>query len=172
VLRDEEDDNKLHHGLPHYFAPEPYLLSDPNIEGAPGAASLPADIPHPQTPASLTAALTPTRKRAVPAQLRPVNIIQHDDAGPSEGPESAGEPETIEVPPVYIHIHSVQRSPVLPLPQLLLRVWLHDTRFVATRYVQMTLDISISFEIWTPLPRNSILLSPPTFPSLGLPFIS
>ncbi|KAN0133844.1 hypothetical protein V8E53_008339 [Lactarius tabidus] len=72
--------------------------STPDDRGAPGAASLLADTPHPQTPAGMTATITPTRKRAVSAEIRPVNIIQHDDAGPSEGPASAGEPETIELP--------------------------------------------------------------------------
>lgn len=33
-----------------------------------------------------------------PSQLRPVNIIQHDDAGPDEGSE------TIELPPAYTNI--------------------------------------------------------------------
>ena len=33
--------------------------------------------------------------------LRPINIIQHDDAGPSEPKEEEGDPETIELPPAY-----------------------------------------------------------------------
>jgi hypothetical protein len=37
--------------------------------------------------------------------MRPVNIIQHDDAGPSEGgPKEEDEPETIELPPAYTNI--------------------------------------------------------------------
>ncbi|TFK72491.1 hypothetical protein BDN72DRAFT_792505 [Pluteus cervinus] len=39
--------------------------------------------------------------------LRPVNIIQHDDAGPTPRPEPSGEqdePETIELPPAYSKI--------------------------------------------------------------------
>jgi hypothetical protein len=36
-------------------------------------------------------------------QLRPVNIIQHDDAGVAN--EAAeGEPETVELPPAYTNI--------------------------------------------------------------------
>ena len=44
-----------------------------------------------------------TRKSPMPRQMRPVNIIQHEDAGPSEGAEPE-QPETIELPPAYIHI--------------------------------------------------------------------
>lgn len=125
MLHDGEDDNGLYHDLPHYYAPEPYLLPDPNIdvEGALGSASLrdrplpvtPADIPHAQTSAGTTAAITSTRKSSVPALRRPVNVIQHHDAGPSEGPASVSEPETIELPPAYTQIRSVQRlSGIVP----------------------------------------------------------
>jgi hypothetical protein len=65
-----------------------------------------ADTPRPQTPVGMTAATKTTRKSGPLAQLRPVNIIQHDDAGPS-----AGEPETIELPPAYTNIRSAQRPP-------------------------------------------------------------
>jgi hypothetical protein len=40
------------------------------------------------------------RKGGAPRPMRPVNIIQHDDAGPSLPPEG-GESETIELPPAY-----------------------------------------------------------------------
>jgi hypothetical protein len=73
------------------------------------------EVPRPLTPASATTATT--RKTAPMPQLRPVNIIQHDDAGPSEGPASPGEPETIELPPAYTHIRSAQRpSDAAPTP--------------------------------------------------------
>ena len=41
------------------------------------------------------------RKGATPRPMRPVNIIQHDDAGPSPAPGEGGVPETIELPPAY-----------------------------------------------------------------------
>lgn len=42
------------------------------------------------------------RKGGVPRPLRPVNIIQHDDAGPPPGSSAAeGETDTIELPPTY-----------------------------------------------------------------------
>jgi hypothetical protein len=44
-----------------------------------------------------------SRKSAMPRQLRPVNIIQHDDAGTANEP-AEGEPETVELPPAYTNI--------------------------------------------------------------------
>jgi len=44
-----------------------------------------------------------SRKSHMPRQLRPVNVIQHDDAGAAdEVPD--GEPETVELPPAYTNI--------------------------------------------------------------------
>jgi len=43
-----------------------------------------------------------TRKGAPPRMMRPVNIIQHDDAGPSyTAPKEGEEADTIELPPAY-----------------------------------------------------------------------
>jgi len=118
VLQDDEDRNASHHDLPHYFTPEPYLVPDPTVRGTSEAASTrdrpistatSDHTPRPLTPASMTTATT--RKSALPPQLRPVNIIQHDDAGPSEGPASPGEPETIELPPAYTNIRSAKGPP-------------------------------------------------------------
>ncbi|KAH8987813.1 hypothetical protein EDB92DRAFT_1801048 [Lactarius akahatsu] len=126
VLHDDDDDGSAPpHDLPQYYAPEPYLVPDPTIVGTSEAASThdrplsmtTADIPRPQTPGSMNTATSHTRKSALPPQLRPVNIIQHDDAGPSEVPTSAGEPETIELPPAYTNIRSAQRPPdTTPVP--------------------------------------------------------
>ena len=120
VLQDDEDGNGSQHDLPQYFTPEPYLVPDPTVGGTSDAASTQnrplsmttADIQRPQTPVSATSATTATRKSAAPPQLRPVNIIQHDDAGPSEGPISQGEPETIELPPAYTNIRPATSSPL------------------------------------------------------------
>ncbi|KAH9171382.1 hypothetical protein EDB89DRAFT_2243560 [Lactarius sanguifluus] len=97
---DDDDGNVSPPNLPQYYAPEPYLVPDPTIH-----------MQRPQTPGSMNTATTHTRKSALPPQLRPVNIIQHDDAGPSEAPTSADEPETIELPPAYTNIRSAQRPP-------------------------------------------------------------
>ena len=48
-----------------------------------------------------TAPGQPGRRKGALRPLRPVNIIQHDDAGPSSPPEAGGETETIELPPAY-----------------------------------------------------------------------
>jgi hypothetical protein len=123
VLHDEEDGNAPHQELPHYYTPEPYLVPDPTVGGTSEAASMrdrplsmaTLDVPRPLTPASMTTATT--RKTAPMPQLRPVNIIQHDDAGPSEGPASPGEPETIELPPAYTNIRSATPTPA-PTPSI------------------------------------------------------
>ncbi|KAF8269215.1 hypothetical protein EI94DRAFT_1829083 [Lactarius quietus] len=113
VLNDDEDENGPHN-LPHHYAPEPFLGSDRSTSEATSSAGdrplpkPPGDFSYPQ---GLTAAATSMRKGALPGQGRPVNIIQHDDAGPSGGPSGAGQPETIELPPAYGNIRAVQRYP-------------------------------------------------------------
>jgi len=44
-----------------------------------------------------------TTKSGAPPSLRPVNIVQHEDAGPSEG-HGQQEPETVELPPAYTNL--------------------------------------------------------------------
>ncbi|KAH9962842.1 hypothetical protein BC827DRAFT_1266655 [Russula dissimulans] len=118
VLQDDEDGNGSSHDLPHYFAPEPYLVAEPTIRGSSDGASTQErplsmttiDNARPQTPT--TSWTTTTRKSTMPSPLRPVNIIQHDDAGPSEDPASHGESETIELPPAYTNIRQIQPSPL------------------------------------------------------------
>jgi hypothetical protein len=112
VLHDEEDGDGSHQALPHSYAPEPFVVPDPSIGASTHDRPLPMTPPGgPQMLARMTAAGTNPRKSAPPGQMCPVNIIQHDDAGPSEGLASIDEPETIELPPAYTNIRSVQRSP-------------------------------------------------------------
>ncbi|KAG9313506.1 hypothetical protein JVU11DRAFT_5832 [Chiua virens] len=54
-------------------------------------------------PSASSTGLTGSRKSPMPRQLRAVNFIQHEDAGPSSAQEGA-EPETIELPPAYTNI--------------------------------------------------------------------
>jgi hypothetical protein len=72
-------------------------------------STITADVQRPQTPMTTT---TTTRKSAAIPQLRPVNIIQHDDAGPSEDLSGEAGSETIELPPAYTNIRQLQRSPL------------------------------------------------------------
>ncbi|KAH9003382.1 hypothetical protein EDB86DRAFT_2354143 [Lactarius hatsudake] len=112
VLHDDEDDHGPHRDVPHYYTLEPFLVPDLTIGRTFEAAPTPdrpitmttTDIPRP-------APMTTTHKNAPPPQRRTVNVIQHDDAGPSEIPMSVGEPETIELPPAYANIRPAQRPP-------------------------------------------------------------
>ncbi|THH17568.1 hypothetical protein EW146_g3282 [Bondarzewia mesenterica] len=125
LLQDHEDDLENHNGdLPQYYAPEPFLVPDPTIAATSDAGSAYHDDPYgagstrptsytetdmlrPNTPGhrSMTSMSTNTRKSPMPPTLRPVNIIQHDDAGPS-GPPQDQELETIELPPAYTNLRT------------------------------------------------------------------
>jgi hypothetical protein len=115
VLQDHEDGDGSNHDLPMHYAPEPFLVPNPTITGTSEAAftqerrlsMATTDAGRPQTP--VTATSTATRKSAAPPQSPPVNIIQHDDAGPSEDPASY---VTIELPPTYSKLPRTPRSPL------------------------------------------------------------
>jgi len=117
VLQDDEDSNDSHQDLPHHYVPEPFLLPDP-LGGSSEAALiqeyplLPSmiDVNPPQTP--VTTPMGATRKGVVPRQLRPINIIQYDDAGPSEDLVGYVEPVAIESPPAYSNLPQTPRSPL------------------------------------------------------------
>ena len=96
--------------LPHNYAVEPYFVSDPTVGGTVEAAFAHdrpltiADTLRPQTVVSMT-----TAKNASSSSLplrNSVNIIRHDDAGPSVWQASVGEHETIELPPAYVKSRS------------------------------------------------------------------
>ncbi|KAF8166705.1 hypothetical protein BJ912DRAFT_1025856 [Pholiota molesta] len=112
--------------LPQYYQPEPFMVPDPTLDGTSslhggtqtgtGTMTDDAEGRRPLSGATssfYTRATTPDaassalgggggagerRKGGAPRPMRAVNIIQHDDAGPSLPPE---EPETIELPPAY-----------------------------------------------------------------------
>ena len=109
--------------LPEYYQPQPYTLPDPTLastyetdaEGRPLSGYSDTDR-HTTTTEFLGSlyagahggASTPnsTNGRKGPLrQMRPVNVIQHDDAGPSEPLTGGdGEVETVELPPAYTNI--------------------------------------------------------------------
>ncbi|KIM86796.1 hypothetical protein PILCRDRAFT_816050 [Piloderma croceum F 1598] len=118
---DNEDGTPNGGDLPQFYQPEPFMVPDPTVASSNGhernesfdrrqssQTATSTDFlrggtpePHGLGAAGTTSGSTQTRKSPLgPAQLRPVNIIQHDDAG--DGIE--GEQETIELPPAYTHI--------------------------------------------------------------------
>jgi hypothetical protein len=77
-------------------------------------------ILHPQTPTTpTTTTTTTTAMTRKGASRRPVNIIEHDDAGPSEDLSDQVEPETIELPrrrALHTRISANFGTPSLLLP--------------------------------------------------------
>ncbi|KAI1788637.1 hypothetical protein LXA43DRAFT_629738 [Ganoderma leucocontextum] len=136
LLHDGDVDNEGHVGdsrLPAYYQPEPFVLPAPTI-----ASSSRHDLPSSQSDsqrdrrisylststseqtgsgygggllrvaASSAPSTSVSRKSPVPPSFRAVNIIQHDDAGPEE------EPETIELPPAYTNLKPRTAPPPEP----------------------------------------------------------
>ena len=106
--------------LPEFYRPEPYLVSESDTRT--DALSLSAGRRTPgyesrrlsatatemsQFGFDPTTASSTGRKGPSPRQWRAVNIVQHEDAGPSGPPPADGEEaETIELPPAYTHIRN------------------------------------------------------------------
>ncbi|KAI0760160.1 hypothetical protein C8Q74DRAFT_205963 [Fomes fomentarius] len=134
-LLQDGDDGAIGDGrLPEYYQPEPFVLPDPtapstthdgSVAGTRVAGTPRASGDRRQSYLSTStsdntgygggflraggssAPSTSARKSPVPPSFRAVNIIQHDDAGPSDQPPPAEEePETIELPPAYTNIKS------------------------------------------------------------------
>ncbi|KAI0312159.1 hypothetical protein OF83DRAFT_1067664 [Amylostereum chailletii] len=118
ILQDDEDDRHHQGELPEYYEPEPFLVPDPSVATSDGASThdgqtlMSEHMSRPITPGqrSMTEMSTTTRKSGMPRSLRPVNIVQHEDAGPSV-PQGAEEPETVELPPAYTHIRTANSTP-------------------------------------------------------------
>ncbi|KZT23656.1 hypothetical protein NEOLEDRAFT_1069029 [Neolentinus lepideus HHB14362 ss-1] len=102
-----------------YYRPEPFVLPDPTEVSSVGAAesrgthlgsrrdsatSLGATSTLP--PPTALASSRATGKSGRAPSLRPVNVVQHEDAGPPPPPEvePEQEPETVELPPAYTNI--------------------------------------------------------------------
>jgi hypothetical protein len=134
LLQGDPDDHDPEPAEGHYYHPEPFLATEPtdassgyareDVRSATvmsgsrygtsdrrqSAVTSFSDI-RSATPdyemgmVGSTTVPSSSRKSAMPRQLRPVNIIQHDDAGVAGEPEPAeGEPETVELPPAYTNI--------------------------------------------------------------------
>lgn len=120
IDHDDEDPNSqpLREDLPVHYRPEPFTASEPTDRAStrtprPGTPFSASERPtsqaltylsDPQRVASPDGTGTGlSRKSPIPPSLRPVNVIQHEDAGPSL-PGDNPEPETIELPPAYTNI--------------------------------------------------------------------
>ncbi|PCH35288.1 hypothetical protein WOLCODRAFT_27769 [Wolfiporia cocos MD-104 SS10] len=114
----QEQDRESDEGqLPQYYQPEPFVLPEPTapstVSGSDEEAGmrpyserreslLVGEGMRPGTPGGSSALTGRSNKSRMPPSLRPVNIVQHEDAGP---PMDPGEDlETIELPPAYTNI--------------------------------------------------------------------
>lgn len=117
--------------LPQYYRPEPFVVPEPSASSAVGgapetreatetrpsvehrgshysaltaeqAASLRSSTPD-QSQSQSQGTSTYMRKSPAPPSFRPVNIVQHEDAGPSDDVPQP-DLETIELPPAYTNI--------------------------------------------------------------------
>ena len=100
------------YGVPSIYQPEPFLLSELSSPGFETSSFGMYSDSVDDWPRRISSDMSPgsagSRKSGVPPRpTRPVNIIEHDDAGPSQPILRADEePETIELPPAYSKIRS------------------------------------------------------------------
>jgi hypothetical protein len=108
--------------LPEYYQPEPFNVPDPlqsvhadddgTSDGRPlsgytstSRSATPDLLGFGLGSAGVTGSTTSSGRKGPIRQMRPVNVIQHDDAGPSENaPLAEEEAETVELPPAYTNI--------------------------------------------------------------------
>ena len=123
VLPDDEDRVEQNHYISQHYAPDPYPFSHPTraIGGTSEATSTrdrvvsmtSADIQLLQTPTTATT----SRKGALSPGFRSsVNIVQHDDAGPSDGLSDNGQVVTVELPPAYTNLLQPHRASLATSP--------------------------------------------------------
>ena len=111
ILQDDDEGDQPHGDLPQYYEPQPFTVPDPTVVSTTDAASTRGDnmserMPlRPGTPAGMTDITSSSRKTAMP-RMRPVNIVQHEDAGPSGPPAAEEQPETVELPPAYTNLRT------------------------------------------------------------------
>ncbi|KAJ6470062.1 hypothetical protein C8R47DRAFT_1222691 [Mycena vitilis] len=116
LMTDEGDEGATgprNNELPQFYQPEPFMVEDPTSGRASLGGRTNSDGRPISTAISESRSGTPdpsismsgrTGKSAPMRQMRPVNIIQHADAGPSGAPPPEEEPETVELPPAYTNI--------------------------------------------------------------------
>jgi len=127
---EEEDSNRAsRNDLPQFYRPEPFTVPDPSMYGdaqtedgrRPLSGTGTSFYTRSATPDGTVAlggasqaggmgmapSSTGAGRKGQPRMMRPVNIIQHDDAGPSgPPPPRLEEADTIELPPAYTAIRT------------------------------------------------------------------
>lgn len=116
LLQADEGDERPHDRpaqLPEYYQPDPFIVPDPSSADdtatSSGGAPMSSSSERPTSSGMQDLTSSSTRKGGAPRSLRPVNIIQHDDAGQA-GANKEEEPETIELPPGEIVVHEFTSS--------------------------------------------------------------
>lgn len=125
---DGSNDRRSRNDLPQFYQPEPFTVPDPtvadteSIEGRRPLSGVTSTSFYTRsgTPDGSVAlgygagaSTQGTGRKGAPTRtMRPVNIIQHDDAGPSYEPPKDEEAETIELPPAYTAL----RAPAATTP--------------------------------------------------------
>jgi cell division septation protein DedD len=121
--REGELTDDAHGDVPQHYLPEPYHIPPTAVtemsETVSGLSPLTArdgrmsqlslttqtrlSSDETSTAPGRSTVTSSAKSPAGPPNLRAVNIIQHEDAGPSEAPRNEGA-ETIELPPAYTNI--------------------------------------------------------------------
>ena len=106
----QEDEEAGGNELPQFYRPEPFIMPEPTVDESSASEARPlsgiSSTSRSGTPdgASTFAGTRASGRKSVMKPLRTVNIIQHDDAGPTQEEEGGDEPETVELPPAYTNI--------------------------------------------------------------------
>ncbi|TFL02584.1 hypothetical protein BDV98DRAFT_582164 [Pterulicium gracile] len=117
LQEDDEEASGPANELPHYYRPEPFIAPEPTEAGSSSHGGRPmtevmserSESPVPST----SAGTSTTRKSAGPRTMRPVNFVQHEDAGPPPKEEDEEAAETVELPPAYTNIRgTTPQAPV------------------------------------------------------------
>ena len=134
---DDEGEGQQPAQLPQYYQPEPFLVPDPTLRSSYDTSTI-DDLESRRplrgvTSSFYTRATTPDGlngsqfgygggqvssssaggRKAAPRPMRPVNIIQHDDAGAVEDDKEV-EGETVELPPAYTALGKSRNDPSAP----------------------------------------------------------
>ncbi|KAM6503585.1 hypothetical protein JOM56_000528 [Amanita muscaria] len=106
--------------LPEFYRPEPYLVAESDrhtettsMRSGERSRRISTVTSQPETMSQIgfgygdpSVGSSSGRKGLTPRPYRAVNIVQHEDAGPSEAPVDGEEAETIELPPAYTNLRS------------------------------------------------------------------